>query len=162
MAHSKFLGNLLAGFALFAATLAWLPEADAGKLEKSDSKVKATATATKIADGKQTITITLDITKGWHLYANPTNHNNEILDQNATTVKIAAKEKLKSVSVKYPEGKTKVDGKDKYDVYSGVVKIQADVVRAKGDSSPLELSITVSACDDKNCLLAGTVKLTVP
>ncbi len=34
--------------------------------------VKATATADKPdADGKQTVTITLNIEKPWHLYANP-------------------------------------------------------------------------------------------
>ena len=39
---------------------------------KSDSVVKATAAAAKPdADGKQTVTLTLAIDKGWHLYANP-------------------------------------------------------------------------------------------
>ncbi len=152
------LGILIALLAVSIAV-----QADAGgKLEKSDSKVKATATAGKIsADGKQTVTITLDVAKGWHLYANPVNHNNDFLNGNKTIVKIAAKEKVQ-FNVKYPVGKTKVDDKEKYDVYAGVVKIQADVVRMMGDSSPLEISIVVSACDDKVCLDKGTVKLTVP
>ena len=149
-------------FSLAAAMSTWQPAEAGGKLEKSDSKVKATATATKPgADGKQTVTITLDVTKGWHLYANPVNHNNDFLNGNKTVVKISAKEKV-NVNVKYPAGKTKVDDKEKYDVYTGVVKIQADVVRTMGDSSPLEINITVSACDDKVCLDKGTVKLTVP
>jgi DsbC/DsbD-like thiol-disulfide interchange protein len=149
-------------FALVAVTLPW--QADAGgKLEKSDSKVKATATAGKIgADGKQTVTIEIAIEKGWHLYANPVNHNNDFLNGNKTIVKVGAKEKLVSVSVKYPEGKTKTDGKDSYDVYTGVIKLQADVVRAKGDASPLEISIAVSACDKSVCLDRGMVKLTAP
>src|SRR5262245_20811047 len=125
-------------FAFVAATFAW--QADAGgKTGKSDTKVKATATATKAgADGKQTVTITLNIEKGWHLYANPVNHNKEFLDQNRTVVKIGAKEKLKSVKVTYPEGKLKTQDEDKYDVYTDVVKIEAEVVRARGDTSPLE------------------------
>jgi hypothetical protein len=160
MKRSQRCGGILTGLAFFAAALSWHAEAGGGKLEKSDSKVKATATATKAgADGKQTVTITLDVVKGWHLYANPV--NNEILDDNRTTVKIAAKEKVK-VDVKYPAGKTIADKKEKYDIYEGVVKIQAYVVRTMGDTSPLEINIAVSACDSKVCLLPGTVKLRVP
>jgi DsbC/DsbD-like thiol-disulfide interchange protein len=160
MIRSQLYGSLITGLAFFGASLAWDAEAGGGKLEKSDSKVKATATATKAgADGKQTVTITLDVVKGWHLYANPV--NNEILDGNQTTVKIAAKEKIK-LTVKYPAGKTITDKKEKYDIYEGVVKIQADVVRTMGDSSPLEITIAVSACDSKVCLQPGTLKLKVP
>ena len=149
-------------FAIFATIVPWHADAG-GKFEKSDSKVKATATASKIgADGKQTVTIELAIEKGWHLYANPVNHNNDFLNGNKTVVKIAAKEKLQSFSVKYPEGKTKVDGKDSYDVYTGVVKLQAVVVRAKGDTSPLEINVAVNACDKSVCLDRGTLKLTAP
>jgi hypothetical protein len=162
MMRSQLHGSLIAGLTFFGAIFAWNVEAGAGKLEKSDSKVKATATATKVgADGKQTVTITLDIAKGWHLYANPINSTNEFLEPNQTVVKVAAKEKVK-FDVKYPAGKTVRDKTDKYDVYTGVVKIQADVVRKMGDSSPLEITIAVSACDSKECLQPGTVKLTVP
>src|SRR5260370_37933964 len=162
MIRRQLYGSLFAGLTFLGAGLAWDAAAGSGKLEKSDSKVKATATATKAgADGKQVVTITLDIAKGWHLYANPVNHNNEFLDGNQTTVKIAAKEKIK-LTVKYPAGKTITDKKEKYDVYDGVVKIQADVVRTMGDSSPLEITIGVSACDNKVCLQPGTLKLSVP
>jgi DsbC/DsbD-like thiol-disulfide interchange protein len=162
MIRRQLYGSLFAGLTFLGASLAWDAEAGSGKLEKSDSKVKATATATKAgADGKQTVTITLEVVKGWHLYANPVNHNNEFLDGNQTTVKIAAKEKIK-LTVKYPAGKTITDKKEKYDVYDGVVKIQADVVRTMGDSSPLEITIAVSACDNKVCLQPGTLKLRVP
>jgi hypothetical protein len=149
-------------FTFVAATFGWHADAG-GKLGKSDTKVKATATATKAgADGKQTVTITLNIEKGWHLYANPVNHNKEFLDQNRTVVKIAAKEKLKSVKVTYPEGKLKTQDDDKYDVYTDVVKIEAEVVRARGDTSPLEISIDVNACNKSVCLERGTLKLTAP
>ncbi|MBM3994664.1 MAG: hypothetical protein FJ303_11000 [Planctomycetes bacterium] len=129
-------------------------------IEKSDSKVKAKATAGKIdADGNQTVTITLDIAKGWHLYANPVRHNNDFLNGNKTVVKIAAKDKV-SIKPKYPEGMTVKDKDEEYDVYKGVVKIDVQVIRTKGDTSPLEISINVSACDDKACLAPGVVKLT--
>lgn len=125
---------------------------------KSDSRVKAIASASKIKDGLQTVTITLDIEKGWHLYANPVNH--EFLEGGQTTVKIAAKEKLTEVKIKYPAGKTIIDKKEKYDVYEGVVKIEATVKRAAGDSSPLEIGVAVQACDNKVCLQPATIKLT--
>jgi DsbC/DsbD-like thiol-disulfide interchange protein len=150
---------ILSAFALAATGL--VLEADAGGKEKSDSKVKARATATKVIDGKQTVTITLDIEKGWHLYANPVKHNNEFLEQNQTVVKVSAKEKI-TLNVDYPAGKPVTEGKEKYNSYVGVIKIQAEVVRAKGDTSPLQISIDVNACTDKICLPQGVVKLTVP
>ena len=154
------LTSILAAFAILGTAFTWQSDA-AGKNTKSDSKVKAAATASKIdADGKQTVTISLNIEKGWHLYANPVNHNNDFLDANQTTVKIATKKEKVQFKVKYPAGKTKIDKKEKYDVYEGAIKIEASVVRAKGDTSPLEITIDVSACDDKNCLAPGKIKLT--
>jgi DsbC/DsbD-like thiol-disulfide interchange protein len=158
MIRTQLYAGLLA---LLAVTLAWQADG-AGKIGKSDTKVKAAATATKAgADGKQTVTITLDIEKGWHLYANPVNHNNDFLDSNQTTVKVAAKGKVK-FAVKYPVGKTKIDKKEKYDVYEGRIKIQAEVLRTQGDTSPLEILVGVSACDNSVCLAPGTVKLMLP
>ena len=153
------LGILIA---VLATTAAWQAQAGS-KLGKSDTKVKATATATKAgADGKQVVTITLDIEKGWHLYANPVNHNNDFLDANQTVVKIAAKDKLGDVKVMYPAGKTKIDKKEKYNIYEGTTKIVASVVRVMGDTSPLQITVEVSACDDSVCLAMGKIKLTVP
>ena len=40
--------------------------------------------------------------------------------------------------------------------------IEAAVQRTKGDTSPLEITIDVNACDDKNCLAPGKIKLMVP
>ena len=155
MLRPQTFGALFTALAL--TSIAFATEAGAGK---SESKVKATASATKIdADGKQTVTITLDIEKGWHLYANPVRHNNDFLNSNKTVVKVAGKVSFK---VKYPEGKTKTDKDEQYDIYIGVIKITADVVREKGNTAPLEITVGVSACDDKNCLAPGSVKLMVP
>ncbi len=141
--------------ALFTLTLA----SQAGG-PKSADQVKASATATKIdGSGKQTVTISLDIAKGWHLYANPVNH--EFLEGAQTRVKVTAKEKV-TASVKYPAGKTHVDKKEKYDIYEGKVTIQVGVTRTAGDVSPLEVVIDVSACDDKVCLMPSKIKLQVP
>lgn len=160
MNRSYFLGYLLAGLVM---SLALMLPAEAG--EKSDSKVKASAKASKAGDdGKQTITITLETVKGWHIYANPVGW--ERMEENRTVVTCKAKEKL-IVSVKYPEGvvKTTTDEKKqevKYRAYEGQVTIQAMVTRTMGDTSPLQISINVNACDANTCLFPGVVKLTVP
>jgi DsbC/DsbD-like thiol-disulfide interchange protein len=91
------------------------------------------------------------------LYANPVNH--EFLEAGQTTVKIAAKDKPESVKIRYPAGKTIVDKKEKYDIYEGVVKIEATVKRASNDTSPLEISVAIQACDSKVCLQPSTLKL---
>jgi DsbC/DsbD-like thiol-disulfide interchange protein len=133
--------RLIAGFVIVALALVARSEAGDSKIPKSHPKVKATATAGKIdAAGKQTVTVILDIDKGSWMLANPPNHNNDFLDGEQVTVKIVAKEKAK-FSVKYPVGKTRQDNTERYDIYEGVVKIEANVVRSKGDTSPLEVSI---------------------
>jgi DsbC/DsbD-like thiol-disulfide interchange protein len=154
--------NYLLGAFIAIAALALVLRTDAGGgSRKSDGKVKASATATKIdAKGEQTVTITLAIDKGWHIYANPVNHNKEFLDGAKTKVKVSAKVKVEA-RVKYPFGKTHADKDDKYDIYEGTVKIEAKVKRSAGDTSPLELVIDVQACDDKVCLEPGKVKLLV-
>ena len=69
----------------------------------------------------------------------------------------------KRCSVEYPAGKLvkdKVVGD--YKVYDDKVTIKAMVKRAKGDTSPLEVSVKFQACTEKQCLVPATVKLTVP
>lgn len=130
--------------------------------EKSDAKVKATASAKKSgADGKHVITITLDIEKGWYIYANPINANTDTLAGNETRVALQAKGKVMGVA-RYPTGKQKMDDKYKFDIYEGNVVIQADVQRTLGDASPLEISIHVNACRKGECLLPGVIKLKLP
>lgn len=132
---------ILIGFG--AATFASRAEANGPKPVTAADKVKATVSSTKpAADGVQSLIITLDIAKDCHLYANPVKHNNEFLDVNRTTLKFEAKEKVK-YEIKYPAGSTKVDGKENYDIYEGVVKIQAKVTRTMGDASPLEIRINL-------------------
>lgn len=155
----QIFGGLLAGLTLIGVALTLHSDATAGGV-KSDSKVKATATATKpVADGKQTVTITLEIEKGWYIYANPV--GDEDFEGNKTRVNIKAKDKVMA-NVAYPTGKVKVDGKFKFNIYEDKVTIQAVVFRTAGDSSPLQLSIDVNSCNKGTCLLPGVVKLTVP
>lgn len=154
----KYLAGLVFSLVLI---FSWsILEAQGGK--KSDSEVKVSAKAGKIDDtGKQMVTVTLAINKGWHVYANPV--GNADLRSSQTVVTVTGKEKLEQAKVDYPEGKIindKLVGN--YRTYEGQVDIKATVQRAKGDTGPLEVSVRFMACHDKGiCLLPATVKLTV-
>jgi uncharacterized protein len=130
------------------------------QLKKSDSVVKIEAKADKIADdGTQNVTVTLNIDKGWHLYANPV--GNEDLAENQVTVTLSSKKKLEDVKIEYPEGKLV---KDKtvgdYKTYEGTVTVKATVRRAKGDTEPIDVAVKLQACDKTTCLAGTTVRLT--
>jgi DsbC/DsbD-like thiol-disulfide interchange protein len=128
---------------------------------KSDSVVKVDAKADKAdADGKQTITITLDIENGWHVYANPV--ENEDLTNAQTVVRVTSKSKLENVKVEYPAGKLQQDNGEKFKIFEGKVTIKAQVKRARNDNSPLELAIVLQACNDKTCLQPATIKKELP
>lgn len=128
--------------------------------QKKPSKAKLAATATKPdADGRQTVTITMEIEKTWHAYANPVKF--EELDGVETTVKITSASKLQDVQIKYPEGKRHVDGKNTYYIYEGKVEILATVKRAPGDTGPLDVSVKYMTCDATMCLPFEQVLLKV-
>lgn len=127
---------------------------------KKESQVKLAATATKPdSEGRQVVTITMDINKGWHAYANPVKF--EDLEAAQTSIKITSAKKLQDVQIKYPEGMRHVDGKDTYYVYEGKVEIQATVKRAPGDTGPLDVSVKYMTCNDKTCLPPEQVTLQV-
>jgi len=119
-------------WAVLAAGLAVVGGQDAAAQgKKSDAVVKVTATAGKPdAEGNQVVTVTLDIEKGWHTYANPVGP--EDLATAQTRVKIDGKNRPQVVKIDYPKGreeKDKVVGN--YFVYEGKVDIKATVKRAR-------------------------------
>jgi len=128
----------------------------------SDKKVKATATADKAgADGKQVVTITLEIDPAYYIYANPV--ENAVFEPTKTTVTVTGKNKPESVKIDYPPGEVMtLKEAGEYKVYKGKVTIKATVQRARGDSGPLEVNVKVYACDKDSCLPPGNIKLTVP
>jgi DsbC/DsbD-like thiol-disulfide interchange protein len=129
--------------------------------KKSDSVIKVSARAAKPdSDGKQTVTVTLAIEKGWHAYANPV--QNKDLEAVQTTLTVGGKKKPKSVKISYPKGKEIIDKTlGNYRVYEDKAVIKAVVKRAKGDKGPLQLSVRIQACNSNSCLPPATVKLTV-
>lgn len=131
-----------------------------GQGKKSDEVVKATAKVEKGGtEGKQEVTITLEIDPKYHIYGNPV--GNEDFETNATTVTLKGKSKLEKVS--YPVGEVK---KDKtvgdYRIYKGKVTIKAVVHRAASESGGLEFAIKLQACTESSCLLPGTLLVRVP
>src|SRR5437899_1150085 len=93
----------------------------AAQIEKSDSVVKVKATAGKPdAEGNQTITITLDVDKPWHVYANPV--GNDMLTGAQTVVKLTSK--VEDAKLTYPPGKVIKDSTvGDYKTYDGKVTI---------------------------------------
>jgi len=141
---------------LAALAVALFPGTAAAQATKSDKVVKASARASKPdAEGNQTVTITLDVEKPFHLYANPV--DNKGLTSVQTKVDFPAD--VKVVKIDYPAGTLHKD-KDfgDYKVYEGKATIKAIVRPAKGGS--LQFRVKIQACDNKRCLLPATLKLT--
>lgn len=144
-----------------AASFLLVAGAALAQAKKSESVVKASATADKPdADGKQTVTITLDIEKPWHLYANPV--GNEEVENVQTVVTVASKVKPQEVKIEYPPGKVHKDPLGDYKIYEGKITIKAHVKRAKSDTGALEVNVKLQACNDKSCLFPSTLKINVP
>jgi DsbC/DsbD-like thiol-disulfide interchange protein len=128
--------------------------------KRSDSVVKATAKAEKPdPQGKQVVTLTLQIDSPWHIYANKLP---EDFPGRPTTVAVEAKTKPDSVKVDYPPGKAVKDKMfGEYHVYEEKAEIKITVQRARGDNGPLTLNVKVSACSDKQCLVESTIPVKV-
>ena len=115
--------------------------------------VKATVTATKIEDGKQSATITITIAKDWYIYANPV--KNDDFKKTQTVVNVKAKKDLANVKIEYPPGKIHEDKiVGNYSVYEEKVVIPVTVQRAAGDVSPLEVEVIFNTCSNKGVCLA--------
>ncbi|HEV3236783.1 MAG TPA: protein-disulfide reductase DsbD N-terminal domain-containing protein [Gemmataceae bacterium] len=149
----------LAGIVTLALVLGISTISAAAK--SSADMVKVEASAGKIdADGKQEVTLTLNVEEGWHLYANPV--GNEDLTSAQTTVKITGKTVPKDVKIDYPKGKVVEDKTvGNYSTYEGKVVIKAKVSRAKDDTGPLDVTIKLQACNERTCLPPGSVKVKV-
>jgi uncharacterized protein YyaL (SSP411 family) len=138
--------------------------AQEGGAKKSDSVVKAKAEAEPKkpgADGKQVVTVTLTLDKGFHIYANPPGLEDLVSVQ--TDLIVTSKTKLKAVAVDYPKAKEINDPIiGKYKVYENKVTIKASIERAPDDTGPLQVSVKLQSCNDSICLLPATIKLSVP
>ena len=148
---------------LAVAILAVLPAQAHAQAKKSDSVVKVEVNAGKIENDKQTVTLTLSIEKGYHIYANHIGQENIAIP---TEVTITGKTKPQTVKIDYPPGKLEVNEfvGDHY-LYEGKAVIEVNVQRAKGDTGPLKATIKLQACSEGQngtCLLPATVEVNIP
>jgi len=148
---------------LAVAVLAGLPAHVHAQAKKSDSVVKVEVDPGKIENDKQTVTLTLSIEKGYHIYANHIGQENIALP---TEVTISGKTTPQAVKISYPPGKLEQNEfvGDHY-IYQRKAVIEADVRRAKGDTGPLKAAIKVQACSEGQngtCLLPATVEVNIP
>jgi DsbC/DsbD-like thiol-disulfide interchange protein len=142
-----------------ALTTGVTPVAGAGG-KKDESQVKLAATATKLdAEGRQVVTISVNVNSGWHIYANPVQFKD--LEAVQTTVKITSANKLHEVKISYPPGKRHTLDKDTFYIYEGKIEITAIVKRAGGDVEPLDVSVKYMSCTDKVCKMVEQVTLQV-
>jgi DsbC/DsbD-like thiol-disulfide interchange protein len=130
--------------------------------KKSDAVIKVTAKGSKPdADGKQTVTISLQVDDGWHIYANPP--GDDVLQPVKTVVRVTGKDRL-LVKVNYPPGKL-IEDKDigiAFRFYEGKIEVKALVQPVDGQVGPLEVTVKIGkASNDRVCLSPATVKVPV-
>jgi uncharacterized protein len=129
--------------------------------KKSSDVVKITTKAEKPdAEGKQLVTVTLNIESPWHLYANPV--GNDDLKSVQTTVNVTGTGKPEIASVEFPAGK-KISDKEfgEYSVYEKSIAIKVTIKRPAGTKDEVELAVKIQACNDKTCLPPATLKTKV-
>jgi len=148
---------------IVAVALAWdsfgsRVNAQDAKARRSDAVVKISVqAAAPDADGKQVLTITLKVDDQWHIYANSLPKDFPGIP---TSIKVSARSKLEEVKVVYPEDKWVKEGE--YNAFEGTVPIKVTLRRTKGDTSPLEVTVSFQSCTKTSCLFPATVKQTVP
>jgi hypothetical protein len=120
---------------------------------KFDSHVKVEVIADKPdADGKQAIAVTLEVEPGWHVYANPANH--ELFEKEATKVKASVGGQSVDVKMDYPRGKLIEDAvAGNFRVYERKVTIKGTLHRDRGDARPVKVTVGFQPCSEKGqCL----------
>jgi thiol:disulfide interchange protein len=121
--------------------------------QKSEDNVKFTVKA-----DKDIVMLTVEIAKGWHLYANPVANPDLLSSQ--TVVTFTSGGKPITAKVEYPEGKLVKDAVvGDYKVYEGTITIKATLEGA--GAGPVEATVAVQTCNDTSCLLPSKVKVPV-
>jgi DsbC/DsbD-like thiol-disulfide interchange protein len=149
---------------IFAVVLG-LAASSANHAGEREKFVQGSVKASKIdADGKQTVTVTLEIKKGFFIFANPVDYHRrgkayDDLDDERVNVVVQANKRLKT-EVHYPMPKTRSEGIDSYKYYEGVIAVDVSVQRMAGDQSPLEITIDCRPMARTVCVLPERIKLT--
>ena len=124
-------------------------------------KARAYLSVDKLPAGKQVrMVLVVDIEKGWHINANPSNP--DFLE--ATKLAIKSKYGTKLAKIKYPKPKkTKVDGFDEpFHIYEGKVIIHGLLEippNANVKTEEFQITLDYQACNDNRCLKPTKVTL---
>src|SRR4051812_18228182 len=102
----RTLAGGLAGLLLVCVFAAAWQTGEAGA-KKSETLVKVKATAGPAVNDQRTIKLTLDIDQGWHIYANPVDH--DMLASAQTQVEVKTDGKAVPAKIDYPKGKLNKD-----------------------------------------------------
>jgi hypothetical protein len=162
MSNSGAYSAACDAFILSAVILAWclvpIINADDGKMTPV---VKAAATSTKPdSEGRQAITIQLEIKEGHRILANPVQCDDLVSVQ--TRVTVVSADKLQDVKIEYPPGKRMtVLGDLIFYIYEGKIEIKAFVKRMAGDAAPLDITVTCFPRNDLKTFLPVTIKLQI-
>ena len=106
----------------------------------------------KAVKGERSYTLTLTISPGWHIYANPA--GDDALLESQTEVTFAQGK----TTVTYPKGKTLTDSSGaKYGIYEGTVTITGTISELKEEE--IEVRVKVIACQEGKCLLKSVLKV---
>jgi hypothetical protein len=130
---------------------------------KSESVVKVDVTADKPdADGKQVLTVTLEMKPDWFIIANPAEV--EPFEKERARVEVIRDGKPIEAKLDYPQGKLIKDGTDNLRIYEKKVIIKATLPRARNDTGPLKVRVRFRAFSYKvsRCLTAAVVERDVP
>jgi uncharacterized protein YyaL (SSP411 family) len=109
------------------------------------------------AKGERPFTLTIVISPGWHIYANPV--GNETLLDSQTEVTLIQGKTVVETTLSYPKGKIVSDPNPKtgkYSVYEGTIEITGTIPAGKEE---IEFRVKVNACSDKLCLMESKLKV---
>jgi hypothetical protein len=143
--------------------------------DKPPAVVKVEVTADKPdADGRQVLTVTLEIDPDWNVFANPVearlnqgkdNEFDKAFETQRTQIEVKRDGKPLEAKFDYPRGKlTTVKDFGSYRSYETKVSIKGTVQRARGDTAPLTVSVSFQANNEKRgvCLVPAVVERKVP
>jgi uncharacterized protein YyaL (SSP411 family) len=109
----------------------------------------------KTATGDRTFTLTLAVSPGWHLYANPV--GDDTLLDSQTDVAVMLGKSATTVPITYPKGRVITDSSGaKYAVYEGSVAITGKLPAGQEE---VELRVKLTACKEGGCLRQSVLKV---
>jgi uncharacterized protein len=130
-------------------------EAPKAPRESADVVKAVVKLGEKIANGDRPFTLTLTVSPGWHIYANPVGGDNLLESQ--TEVTLAYGKTVSTATATYPKGTPLTDSSGaKYAIYEGTIAITGTIPAGKDE---IEFRVKLTACKEGKCLLQSVIKV---